>query len=200
MFSGIIETLGRVAELRLIEAGAVLTLEGGFEPGSLSLGESICTNGVCLTVRSITDRGFVADLSAETLARTTLSSLRPGDAVNLERSLRVGDRISGHFVFGHVDGVGEVVAFDAEGEGFRLRVAGGAEVASFFVDKGSIAVDGISLTMCDCAANSFEIALIPHTAEVTNLRARKVGDRVNLEADMLARYARRALETLPRDG
>jgi riboflavin synthase len=197
VFSGIIETLGRVAELRLVESGAVLTLEDGFEVASLSIGESICTNGVCLTVRSITPRGFVADLSAETLARTTLGSLRPGDRVNLERSLRVGDRISGHFVFGHVDGVGEVAAFETEGEGFRLRVAAPAALAPYLVDKGSIAVDGISLTMCGSAAGSFEVALIPHTVEVTNLKARKIGDRINLEADMLARYARRAVETLP---
>jgi riboflavin synthase len=198
VFSGIIEAQGRVAELRPIESGAVLALDDGFDPASLAIGESICTNGVCLTVRSITERGFVADLSAETLARTTLGALRSGDRVNLERSLRVGDRISGHFVFGHVDGVGEISEFAPEGEGFRLRVAAPVALAPYLVDKGSIAVDGISLTMCGAAAvGSFEVALIPHTVDVTNLRRRKVGDRVNLEADMLARYARRAVETLP---
>jgi riboflavin synthase len=197
VFSGIIETLGCVAELRLMDSGGVLTLESGLDPASLSIGESICTNGVCLTVRSVTGQGFVADLSAETLARTTLGSLLRGDRVNLERSLRVGDRISGHFVFGHVDGVGEIVAFEPDGEGFRLRVAAPAALAPFLVDKGSIAVDGISLTMCRSAVSAFEVALIPHTVEVTNLKGRKVGDRVNLEADMLARYARRAVETLP---
>jgi riboflavin synthase len=196
VFSGIIETLGRVADLRVVEAGGVLTIESDLEPSSLVVGESICTNGVCLTVRSITDRGFVADLSAETLERTSLGALRPGNAVNLERSLRVGDRISGHFVFGHVDGVGEIAALDPEGEGVRLRIAAPPALAPFLVDKGSIAVDGISLTMCGPAAGSFEVALIPHTIDVTNLKDRKPGDRVNLEADMLARYARRAVETI----
>jgi riboflavin synthase len=147
-----------------------------------------------LTVRSIEPAGFAADLSGETLRRTSLGGLRAGDQVNLERSLRLGDRISGHFVFGHVDGLGTVTALDRAGEGWWLRVAADPVLAPYLVDKGSIAVDGISLTMCDVSDDAFAIAVIPHTFEVTTLARRSVGDAVNLEADMLARYARRALE------
>ena len=194
MFSGIIETLGQVVELRPLGAGAELRIHGGLEPSLLTIGESICTNGVCLTVRSIVGQGFVADLSPETLARTSLGGLRKGERVNLERSLRVGDRISGHFVFGHVDGIGEISALERDGEGFRMRVDAADVVAPFLVDKGSIAVDGISLTMCDVRDASFAVAVVPHTFEVTTLSRRRVGDGVNIEIDMLARYARRALE------
>ena len=196
MFAGIIESVGRVARIELRVEGGVLEIAGGLDPTSLRIGESVCTNGVCLTVRSITDRGFVADLSDETVARTCFGELREGDLLNLERSLRVGDRISGHFVFGHVDGVGEVSSFEPAGEGWTLRVTVPAELAPFVVDKGSIAVDGISLTMCACSRESFAVAVIPHTLSATNLAGRRVGDRVNLEADMLARYARRAVEAL----
>lgn len=198
MFSGIVAVVGRVAELERRRDDASLAIEGGLEPSTLEVGESICTSGVCLTVRRATERGFVADLSAETLARTTLGALRPGDLVNLERSLEVGDRISGHFVFGHVDAAGEILALEGCGEGWTLRIGVPPALAPYLVDKGSIAVDGISLTMCDCTADSFAVALIPHTFEVTNLKERRPGERVNLEADMLARYARRAVETLLR--
>jgi riboflavin synthase len=196
VFAGIIEAVGIVARIEIRDVGGVLEVAGGIEPASLRIGESVCTNGVCLTVRAASERGFVADLSDETVARTSLRDLRAGDLLNLERSLQVGDRISGHFVFGHVDGVGEITALDPAGEGWTLRVRAPEGLAPYLVDKGSIAVDGISLTMCDCTSDSFGVAVIPHTFAVTNLAGRRVGERVNLEADMLARYARRALETL----
>jgi riboflavin synthase len=196
MFAGIIETVGTVDRVDLSDVGGVVEIAGGLDPASLEIGESVCTNGVCLTVRSITDRGFAADLSDETVARTALRDLRAGDVVNLERSLRVGERISGHFVFGHVDGVGEITTLDPIGEGWTLRVRAPGELAPYLVNKGSIAVDGISLTMCGCSGDSFGVSVIPHTFAVTNLARRRVGERVNLEADMLARYARRAVETL----
>lgn len=193
MFSGIIEALGTVVELDRRGEDARLVLRDGFESARLAIGESICTNGVCLTVCEITPDGFAADLSAETLRRSTLGRLRSGDVVNLERSLRLGDRLSGHFVFGHVDGVGRVGALAPSGGGYTLRVEADASLAPYLVEKGSIAVDGISLTMCDVAESSFCVAVIPHTFTVTSLSRRRVGDDVNLEADMLARYARRAL-------
>lgn len=200
MFSGIVEATGRVEGLERRGADAVLAVAGGFEAAALALGESIATNGVCLTVRERTGAGFLADLSGETLRRTTLGSLAPGDPLNLERSLRVGDRISGHFVFGHVDAVGDVRAIRPEGEGWRFTFGFPADFAPFVVDKGSVAVDGISLTLCDCTAETFDIAVIPHTFRATTLGARRVGERVNLEADMLARYVRRALEAAPARG
>lgn len=194
MFSGIVEATGRVRALERRPGGdAVLSLDVGFDPATLVSGESIATNGVCLTVRTIEPTGFAADLSGETLSRTTLGSLAAGDVVNLERSLRVGDRISGHFVFGHVDGEGVVDSIRRDGEGWRFTFGFASAFAPFVVDKGSVAVDGISLTLCDCTERSFDIAVIPHTFEATNLHRRRVGDRVNLEADMLARYVRRAI-------
>lgn len=194
MFSGIIEATGRVISLATRPGGdAELDVEVGFDPSTLVSGESIATNGVCLTVRTIGASGFTADLSGETLARTTLGHLAAGDTVNLERSLRVGDRISGHFVFGHVDGEGVVDSIRRDGEGWRFTFGFRPEFAPFVVDKGSVAVDGISLTLCDCTDRTFDIAVIPHTFEETNLHRRQVGDRVNLEADMLARYVRRAI-------
>jgi len=200
VFSGIIEAIGTVLRLERSGEDAVLEIDGGFDPSELRLGESIATAGVCLTVREVTHNGFVADLSAETLRRTTLGSLHAGSRVNLERSLRVGDRIGGHFVFGHVDAVGEIRVLERDAAGLRLVVSIPASFRSFVVDKGSVAVDGISLTMCDCSDDAFAVALIPHTLAVTSLAFGRAGDRVNLEADMLARYARRAIETEPGRG
>lgn len=194
MFSGIIESLGIVEAFERRGDDARLVVKHGFGDVELALGESICTSGVCLTAVAFPPGAYVADLSAETLRRTTLGSLRRGDAVNLERSLRLGDRLSGHFVFGHVDGVGRVEALDPSGAGYTLRVATDISLAPCLVDKGSIAVDGISLTMCDVRESSFAIAVIPHTFDVTTLSRRRVGDPVNVEIDMLARYARRAIE------
>ncbi len=175
---------------------ALLRLEAPLAGEPLRLGESVAVSGVCLTVRTVESGGFAADLSKETLERTALGALRPGDPVNLERSLRVGDQLGGHFVFGHVDAVGEIERLEPLGEGWTLRVGVPEGFAPYVVDKGSVALDGISLTMCDCTARSFSVALIPHTISATNLGRRRAGDRVNLEADMLARYVRRALETL----
>lgn len=174
----------------------MLRIEAPLPGEPLEIGESVAVNGVCLTVRMVEGDGFAADLSKETLERTTLGALRQGDALNLERSLRVGDRLGGHFVFGHVDAVGEIERLEPVGEGWTLRVRVPEGFAPFLADKGSVAVDGISLTMCDCAERAFSVALVPHTVAATNLGRRRPGDRVNLEADMLARYVRRALETL----
>jgi riboflavin synthase len=193
VFSGIIEAIGTVTGFERVGEGARLVVEGGLDVSDLGLGESVCTSGVCLTVRERTAAGFVAELSGETLRRSSLGMLRIGDQVNLERSLRLGDRLSGHFVFGHVDGVGRVAALEPAGGGYWLQVETEAELAPYLVDKGSIAVDGISLTMCEVGERSFCVAVIPHTYEVTTLSRRRVGDAVNLEADMLARYARRVL-------
>ena len=194
MFSGIIESLGIVEAFERRGDDARLVVRHGFGDVELALGESICTSGVCLTAVAFPPGSYVADLSAETLRRTTLGSLQAGDTVNLERSLRLGDRLSGHFVFGHVDGVGRVAELEPSGSGYTLRVATNVSLAPFLVDKGSIAVDGISLTMCDVHESSFAVAVIPHTFEVTTLSRRRVGDPVNVEIDMLARYARRAIE------
>jgi riboflavin synthase len=191
LFSGIIEGIGEVAAMRRLSGDAELRLETPFR--KLVLGESIAVNGACMTVAARRGSSFTAVVSAESLRRTTLGLLRPGSRVNLERSLRVSDRLSGHFVQGHVDGVGGI--WDIRDDGFARVVTIGAppEIMRYVIEKGSIAVDGVSLTVFDCATRSFSVAVIPHTAAHTTLGAMRPGSKVNLETDMLARYVDRAV-------
>jgi riboflavin synthase len=191
LFSGIIETVGTVTAVRRGSGGAELTIRSRLR--GLADGESIAISGACMTVTRRHAGTFTVDVSRESLRRTTLGALRPGASVNLERSLRLGDRLSGHLVFGHVDGIGELKAIAPEGDGALYRFALPAELGRYLVEKGSIAVDGISLTVFRCTPRSFTVAVIPHTAKVTTLGARRPGDRVNLESDMLARYVARAV-------
>lgn len=191
MFSGIIECVGGVAAVRRSRGDAELTLRSRFR--GLVLGESIAVNGACMTVTARRGSMFTVLVSAESLRRTTLGALKPGDPVNLERSLRLSDRLSGHFVFGHVDGIGTVEAIEPEGGSALYRFSLPAGFARFLVEKGSIAVDGVSLTVFDCGRRSFTVAVIPHTAAATTLGRKRPGDRVNLETDMLARYVDRAV-------
>ena len=191
MFSGIIECVGDVSTLKPLRGDAELTIKTRFR--GLTLGESIAVNGACMTVASRRGSAFTAVVSAESLRRTTLGSLRAGDPVNLERSLRVSDRLSGHFVFGHVDGMGTLEAVTPEGGSALYRFSPPAGFARFLVEKGSIAVDGVSLTVFDCGRRSFTVSVIPHTAGATTLGRMRPGARVNLETDMLARYVDRAV-------
>ena len=191
MFSGIIESIGEVVAVGR-RAGAVeLTIRSALS--GWKHGESVAVSGACLTVTRARRGAFSADVSAESLRRTTLGTLRAGARVNLERSLRLSDRLSGHLVFGHVDGVGEVRSIVPEGDGALYTFALPATLGALLVEKGSIAVDGVSLTVFRCTARSFTVAVIPHTAAVTTLGERRPGDRVNLESDMLARYVDRAV-------
>ena len=160
----------------------------------LSTGGSIAVNGCCLTAVAIEERGFAADLSPETLDKTSLGALEPGSIVNLERPLLPTSRLSGHFVQGHVDGTGEVVALDALGDGnWWLAVRSPQELLQFLVYKGSIAIDGISLTIASLEADVVGVAIIPHTYQVTTLRSLRIGSSVNLECDMLAKHVHRLL-------
>ena len=197
MFSGIIECTGEVVAVRRRRSGAELSVRSSLR--GLALGESIAISGACMTVTRRQGKTFSVDVSQESLRRTTLGDLSTGASVNLERSLRLGDRLSGHLVFGHVDAVGRVQSIRPEGDSALYSFSIPAAMAPFLVEKGSIAVDGVSLTVFDCRARSFTVAVIPHTAAVTTLGIRKPGDRVNLESDMLARYVERAVrEYLPR--
>jgi riboflavin synthase len=188
--------VGAIGEVRRLSprgGGAALELAGDLAGEPLALGESVAVSGACLTVRERTAGGFVADLSPETLARTTLGGVRPGVRVNLERSLRMGDRLGGHLVLGHVDATAEVQAA-REQQGFRLlRVAVPPALAPEVAEKGSVAVDGVSLTVAACGDAWLEVALIPATLAATTLSALRPGARVNLETDVLAKYVRRAL-------
>jgi riboflavin synthase len=191
MFSGIIEALGEVTSLVPQPGGARLSVRSALR--GLVIGESIAVSGVCMTVTRARGGTFLVDVSSESLRRTTLGTLRPGARVNLERSLRLSDRLSGHLVFGHVDGVGELREVAPLGDGALYRFTLPASLGRFLVEKGSIAIDGISLTVFACSSRSFTVAVIPHTLAVTTLHERTPGDRVNLESDMLARYVERAV-------
>ena len=188
MFTGIIHTTGRLERRGAHDGGARLTFAASRPLPGLAIGESIAVNGACLTVTSRNGRRFTADVSPETLRRTTLGQLPPGTRVNLERALRVGDRIGGHVVQGHVDGVGQLEAIKPERQWFLYRFRVPRTLIPYLVEKGSIAVDGVSLTVFGCRGPSFTVALIPHTLKESTLGERKTGDRVNLEADVLLKY------------
>jgi riboflavin synthase len=192
MFTGIIEARGEVASLQPVETGARLVIRLPFAAG-LAIGESVAVNGACLTVTGIDPAAGTAafDLLAETLRVTNLGDLDTGGLVNLERALVVGERLSGHFVQGHVDGVSEILAWEPVGQDHRLDIALPPEFARYVIRKGSICVDGISLTVADLAGDRMTMWIIPHTAAVTNLGAARVGKRVNLEFDLLAKYLER---------
>lgn len=188
MFSGIIETIGKITAVEQTTAGAQLILTTIIPLTEVSLGESICVNGTCLTVTAIGATTLSFDVSAESLRRTNLGDLTVGDQVNLERSLRASDRLSGHVVSGHVDGVGRVNSIVPEGESFLYTFDIPPDLGRYLVEKGSIAVDGISLTVFHCTATGFSCAIIPHTHQVTTLHGKKPGDRVNIEVDMQGKY------------
>jgi riboflavin synthase len=188
MFSGIIETTGTITAVEQTNAGAQLTLTTPLPLAEVSLGESICINGTCLTVTEIGTTTLSFDVSAESLRRTNLGNLTVGDQVNLERSLRMSDRLSGHVVSGHVDGVGQVDSIVPEGDSFLYTFAIPSELSRYLVEKGSIAVDGISLTVFHCIPTRFSCAIIPHTHHITTLHRRKPGDHVNIEVDMQGKY------------
>ncbi len=191
MFTGIIETTGLIRDLQHVHAGALLTLSAPLFSSELKVGDSVAVNGVCLTaVRCIGD-SFSFDLSSETLARTSFARAKKGTRVNLERSLLVGSRMGGHFVQGHVDAVGCLISTIPSGEGSLITIEFPHELERFLVSKGSVAVDGISLTVAALQGNRFTVAVIPHTLHETNLGFLRPGDPVNLEVDILAKYFER---------
>ncbi|MBI4727186.1 riboflavin synthase [candidate division TA06 bacterium] len=186
MFTGTIEITGTVKTLWLKSTGAVVEITAGFK--DLALGESIAVNGACLTVAKILKDGFAADLSRETLDTTTFKVLRAGAMVNLERALKLGDRLGGHLVAGHVDCLGRVEQVTKSSRGGTIEISVDSKNLKYIVNKGSIAVDGISLTMAQKTARGFKAAVIPHTWKNTNLQNIKTGDKVNLELDQMAKY------------
>jgi riboflavin synthase len=204
MFTGIITDLGIVKAVEapdLTTADARFVFETAYDAAAIPLGASIACCGVCLTV---VDRGseggrgwFAADVSGETLARSTLGDWRPGTPVNFERPLKLGDELGGHMVSGHVDGVAVVRDRRVEQGSLRLTVQAPPELAKFIASKGSVALDGVSLTVNEVAGEAFGVNIIPHTADVTTLGARQPGDRVNLEIDLLARYVQRLMAAAP---
>lgn len=199
MFTGIVQAIGQIAVTEPRDGDLRLTVDAAqlaavVEAARLAIGESIAVSGVCLTVVARQADAFVADVSRETLALTTLGSLRPGDAVNLEAALRAGDPLGGHFMSGHVDGLAEIIALEQDARSLRVTVETSREMARFIVPKGSVALDGVSLTVNEVAANRFGVNLIPHTVQHTTFRSATPGGKLNLEVDLLARYVQRALQ------
>lgn len=195
MFTGIIEGVGRLASAEAVGGDTRFTFEAGSLPfADVRLGESIAVNGVCLTVIAFDAAGFQADASTETLALTTLGALPLGAALNLERAMRPTDRLGGHLVSGHVDGIGRVLAVQQDARAQRWRFAAPAALLKYIARKGSICVDGVSLTVNHVDADGFEVALIPHTVAQTRFAQTGVGDAVNLEIDLVARYVERLLD------
>lgn len=192
MFTGIVQAVGRIASRENRRSNARIVIDAGsLDFIDVALGDSIAVAGVCLTVVAIDGARWVADVSAETLRLTTLGSLARGDAVNLEKSLRLADHLGGHLVSGHVDGVGHVARIDDDGGSQRWIFRVPSPLARYIAVKGSICVDGTSLTVNTVDGDTFGVTLIPHTLAVTTFGSRKVGDAVNVEVDLMARYAER---------
>jgi riboflavin synthase len=193
MFTGIVEEMGSVKALRRDAGAARLTVSASAVLGGTVLGDSISVNGVCLTVVDLGKDTFSADVALETLKVTNLGELTAGDRVNLERALQLSARIGGHLVSGHVDAVGRIRQRREEGNGWRIFIDAPETVLRYVIKKGSIAIDGISLTVADLDAAGFSIAMIPHTAKLTTLGYKAAGDTVNLEADVIGKYVERLL-------
>ena len=194
MFTGIVQAIGRLTSVRGDGVDSRFTIAApGLSGAGMAVGDSIAVQGCCLTAAELTSDGFVADVSAESLERTTLGRLAEGDGVNLETSLTLQTPLGGHLVSGHVDGVGEVVDRWPEGRSERWRFRTPDELARYIATKGSIAVDGISLTVNGVDGSEFDVNIVPHTSEVTTLGQYRRGDRVNIEVDLLARYVERLL-------
>ena len=194
MFTGIIQAMGKVREMTSQRVDVRLRIASGkLELAKVGLGDSIAVSGVCLTVAALHKDGFSADVSAETLRCTTLAALKPGNAVNLEKSLTLSTPLGGHLVSGHVDGVAKVKARDPVGQSLRFVIEVPAHLAKYIASKGSICVDGVSLTVNDIRETTFEVNIVPHTLQETTLSSLASGEQVNVEVDLMARYAERLL-------
>ncbi len=188
MFTGIIEDVGAIAGIGKGEGRWTFTIRTGFNPGDIREGDSIAVNGVCLTVTGLEGGSINADASLETLSLTTLRGSSINDRVNLERAMRADSRLGGHIVMGHVDGIGRIVAVGPEGDSLKVEVETPAEISRYIVKKGSVAIDGISLTVNDQRDNRFTLNVIPYSAAKTTLGSKNLGDQVNVETDILGRY------------
>jgi riboflavin synthase len=193
MFTGIIEEIGIITNIERTTNSCKIAISANKIPDDCKIGDSIAVNGTCLTVTKRTGKGFIADVMAETMRRTNLETLKSGDKVNLERSLRPTDRLGGHIVAGHVDEVGRIVLLVPEGIATLMTISVSSDLMRYLAVKGSVCVDGVSLTVTDVTDTSFQVSLIPFTKEITTLGLKQIGDMVNIEADMLARYVERLM-------
>lgn len=197
MFTGIIEEIGKVQSVIKSTKSAKIIINATKVLQDVNLGDSISTNGVCLTVTEFSKTNFAVDVMAETMRRSNLHQLKPGDNLNLERALRVGDRFGGHIVSGHIDGTGVISSFEKEDNAVWVTVKASSEILRYIVQKGSITIDGISLTVAYVDEQVFKVSIIPHTKDVTTLLKKKVGDIVNLECDLVGKYIEKLM--MPRE-
>ncbi len=193
MFTGIIEAVGEVKAVRHGPKSAALEILSPTLMNGMKLGDSVAVNGVCLTAREIRSDGFAADVMAETLRRSSLGELKNGSYVNLERAMQLGCRFGGHIVAGHVDGTGVITGFKREDVAVWVTIKADRKVMRYIIEKGSVALDGVSLTVAEVLPDSFRVSLIPHTAKETTLLDKKVGSRINIENDMIGKYVERLL-------
>lgn len=188
MFTGLVEEIGVVQSVNKSVKSARITIKAHKVLEGIKLGDSISTNGVCLTATEFDGKSFTVDVMAETMRRSNLKYLSPGEEVNLERALRVGDRLGGHIVSGHIDGMGTIAKYENEDNAVWITIATDAEVLRYIVQKGSIAIDGVSLTVAYVDDRVFKVSIIPHTKDATTLLRKKAGTEVNLECDMIGKY------------
>ena len=197
MFTGLIETIGTVAKIERRGEGILISINFSSELDDLKRGDSISVDGVCLTITHLQDQSFSAEASAETVGRTTLGNKRPQQKVNLERALRLNDRLGGHLVTGHVDEVAKITAITPEGSSQKITFQVTEKSVRYLVEKGSVTVDGISLTVNEVKNDRFSVTIIPHTASHTTLGSKKVGDEVNIETDILGKYVEKLITKGP---
>jgi riboflavin synthase len=193
MFTGIVEELGKLISIKKGASEYVLSLAAPMLTPTLNIGDSVAVNGICLTVTTKTHDGFTVDVMPETVRKTNLSKLKSGSTVNLERALTLGTRLGGHLVSGHVDGVGTIKSKTLKGNALLIKIDAPKSVTRFLIDRGSIAIDGISLTVMDFGEDSVVVSIIPHTAKMTTLGFKDKGDTVNLEADLIGKYVEKFL-------
>jgi len=200
MFTGIIESVGTISKIKAHGQGKVLNIETDMDLSQCKIGDSIAVNGACLTAVTLHKNGFSVDMAPETVARTTFGKKTPGSRVNLERALRLSDRLDGHLVSGHIDGTGTILSIQKLSNAVILTIGVSDALVSEMIEKGSVAVEGISLTINKVMDNAFELSIIPHTAQMTTIAYMRVGDRVNIETDMLGKYVKRFLQTASTPG
>jgi len=188
MFTGLVEEIGTIDSISKSEKSAKITIKAEKVLDDVKLGDSICTNGVCLTVVSFDSHKFTVDVMAESMRRSNLKNLSKGDEVNLERALRLGDRLGGHIVSGHIDGTGKIEDYTREDNAVWITVSASHELLRYIIQKGSIAIDGVSLTVAYADDEVFKVSIIPHTKDATTLLRKKPGQEVNLECDMIGKY------------
>lgn len=188
MFTGLVEEVGNIQAITKSTKSARITIKAREVLEGVKLGDSISTNGVCLTVTDFSTNFFTVDVMAETMRRSNLKNLSPGDEINLERALRLGDRLGGHMVSGHIDGMGVISKYENEDNAVWITIRTSPEILKYIVEKGSIAIDGVSLTVAYVDDEVFKVSIIPHTKDVTTLLRRKIGSDVNLECDMVGKY------------